>query len=66
METLRVTWRDRTWKWIGGLLSGWRITSVIGSLASSCVAEYILQKTGMLGAIQYGVMGDDLIMYTLY
>lgn len=64
MDDLKVTWGDKVWKWDGGLLSGWRITSVIGSLASCCVAEYILEELGILGAVSYGVMGDDLILYS--
>lgn len=64
MDTLEVVWNDKTWKWKGGLLSGWRITSVIGSLLSCCVAEYIIEKTKMVGALEYGVMGDDLILYS--
>lgn len=66
METLKVQWGDRTWRWQGGLLSGWRLTSVLGSLASCCVAEYILEQTGMTGAVKYGVMGDDLILYSYH
>lgn len=64
MKSLKVQWGDRTWQWSGGLLSGWRLTSVVGSLASCCVAEYILEKSNMVGAIHYGVMGDDLILYS--
>lgn len=45
MDELIVTWGKRSWKWQRGLLSGWRLTSIIGSLISYCEAEYILEKT---------------------
>ncbi|BAU58962.1 RdRp [Camponotus nipponicus virus] len=66
MRGLRLQWGEHMWDWRGGLLSGWRLTSVIGSLVSCCVAEYILEKSGKLGAVQYGVMGDDLILYSYH
>lgn len=37
---------------------------MLGSLLSCCVAEYIIEKSGLTGALQYGVMGDDLILYS--
>lgn len=66
MESLKVEWQGNIWDWKGGLLSGWRLTSVIGSLASCCVAEYILETTQSVGSVYYGVMGDDLILYSYY
>lgn len=64
MESLLVEWQGMLFPWEGGLLSGWRLTSILGSLLSCCVAEYILEETNMVGAIHYGVMGDDLILYS--
>lgn len=64
LEDLWVQWGEDRFKWEGGLLSGWRLTSLIGSLLSCCVAEYIIEKTSSLGAMEYGVMGDDLILYS--
>lgn len=64
MKTLVVEWGEHSWRWLGGLLSGWRVTSLIGSLVSMCVAEFISEHSGHLGAFSYGVMGDDLILYS--
>lgn len=43
-----------------GLLSGWRITSLVGSLISALLCEYINKVTGY--SMQYVVQGDDIIM----
>lgn len=43
-----------------GLLSGWRITSFVGSLVSALLCEYINSVTGY--GMQYVVQGDDIIM----
>lgn len=64
LEQLHVKWGEDVWAWEGGLLSGWRLTSVIGSLVSACAAEYIIEATKTAGALLYGVMGDDLILYS--
>lgn len=65
LQNLKIVWKSKhRWGWSGGLLSGWRLTSVIGSIASECASDYILSKLGKFGAINNGVMGDDLIMYS--
>lgn len=64
MEHLEVRWGKHSWTWRGGLLSGWRITSLIGSIVSHAVAEYICRKTNTIGSVRWGVMGDDLVLFS--
>lgn len=64
LESLKVEWNDHIWKWESGLLSGWRMTSLIGTLSSMCAAEFIMKRTGRLGSMEIGAMGDDLIMFS--
>lgn len=63
LERLTLAWGDRKWKWNGGLLSGWRLTSLLGSLVSATAAEYIIRQHGH-GSYAYGVMGDDIVLYS--
>ncbi|KAG8232201.1 hypothetical protein J437_LFUL010502 [Ladona fulva] len=42
LRRLRVEWGHHSWKWKGGVLSGWRLTSILGTLASLCSAWHIL------------------------
>lgn len=65
MEDLVIEWNGKRWDWEGGLLSGWRLTSIIGSLLTCCVAEYIIHSLNLVGMVEYGVMGDDLIFYSM-
>nr|UDL13943.1 MAG: RNA dependent RNA polymerase [Xiangshan toli-like virus] len=62
LNSLEVIYGDDIWKWEGGLLSGWRITSILGSLVSDCVARYIQQH--LQRDMFNGVLGDDLILYS--
>lgn len=62
LDSLHVEWDGRKWKWEGGLLSGWRLTSIIGSLASCCAAEHVKRLSGL--PLQYAVMGDDIAMFS--
>lgn len=64
LDNLHVEWGHYKWKWQGGLLSGWRFTSLIGSLVSYVAAEFIIEQAGLQGSMNYGVMGDDLILYS--
>lgn len=64
LESLSVEWGNRKWKWEAGVLSGWRFTSIIGTLATHCAAEFIKEKYGLSEAIQHGELGDDLIMWS--
>lgn len=62
MQDLKIQWNDRIWDWNGGLLSGWRITSLIGTIASWMAAQWIMEKTGTEGSLADGALGDDLIL----
>lgn len=64
LKKLQVVWNGTTWEWKGGLLSGWRLTSLIGTVASMAAAQYIIECVGGEGAFQYGAMGDDLILWS--
>lgn len=64
LKTLKVEWRGMYWPYRGGVLSGWRFTSLLGTLASVCAAEYILTKTSTHGGVSYGALGDDLILWS--
>lgn len=67
LESLRnlvVVWGDREWRWRGGLLSGWRITSILGSFFSWCAFRWLQQNEPLAAGIDCGVMGDDIIYYS--
>lgn len=63
LKKLRVHWKGKTWAWLGGILSGWRLTSLIGSMVSVAAAEFIIRESGMEGGVDYGVLGDDIVLY---
>nr|APG76023.1 hypothetical protein 2 [Hubei toti-like virus 14] len=62
LENLEVEWDNDRWKYRGGVLSGWRITSLAGTLVSLAAARYITDSLGVTGAVTVGVMGDDIVM----
>lgn len=62
LEGLVIEWSGERWRWKGGILSGWRLTSLLGTLASVCAARFICRQTGLTGAIDIGALGDDLIL----
>lgn len=64
MNNLQISWNKRIYKWEGGLLSGWRITSIIGTLLSLIAGDYICEKLDIAGGVHVAAMGDDLIMYS--
>lgn len=64
LDDLKIKWKHKVWDWLGGVLSGWRLTSLMGTAASACAFDYICESSGMLGAFEYGAMGDDLIIYS--
>lgn len=64
INSLELEWRNHTWKYEGGLLSGWRMTSLLGSLISCCAVDYIINKCNKAGCMKYGVMGDDVVIYS--
>lgn len=61
LRNLVCTWKNRSYKFEGGLLSGWRITAILGSIISARAAEYIIGKTNRKD-IEYIVQGDDIIL----
>lgn len=64
IQHLRVTWNDKDWDYNNGLLSGWRITSIFGSMYTCGLAEYVKEKTGI--PFNYITQGDDIIFFTNY
>lgn len=48
LDELMLTWQGRNWKWLGGLLSGWRLTSLLGYLVSHCDARYIIIESFLI------------------
>lgn len=63
MEGLTVVWDGAEIKHKKGLLSGWRFTSLYGSMLSQIVCELIVTSLGRRD-IQYVVQGDDIILYS--
>lgn len=64
LQKLKIEWRKKKWPWKGGILSGWRLTSVLGTLVSYCAAQYIIQSCRLSGGINIGCLGDDLVLYS--
>lgn len=60
IQHTRVRLFDTVRSYQGGVLSGWRMTSLIGSLASVCVCEYIRHT---FPGLDYLVQGDDILLY---
>lgn len=63
LEGLEVVWGTHKWKWEGGVLSGWRLTSIIGTFMSWSAHRYMIRVTSLF-EIQAGYLGDDLIYYS--
>ncbi|UHK03224.1 MAG: RNA-dependent RNA polymerase [Hangzhou zicrona caerulea totivirus 1] len=63
LSHLEVVWGNHKWKWEGGVLSGWRLTSIIGTFMSWSAHRYMVMKTGLV-QISAGYLGDDLIYYS--
>ncbi|QTT60747.1 RNA-dependent RNA polymerase [Culex inatomii totivirus] len=60
VSNMSIIFGDRTFKYENGLLSGWRMTSLLGSLLSALVCEHINHRLGI--RLEYIVQGDDIIM----
>nr|UNZ11834.1 RNA-dependent RNA polymerase [Zyryana toti-like virus] len=60
MVGLKIMFGDKEYKYENGLLSGWRITSLLGSVLSALLCEYINEKLGR--EMFYITQGDDIIM----
>ncbi|QMU95572.1 RNA-dependent RNA polymerase [Bactrocera dorsalis toti-like virus 1] len=64
IKSLRVEWNKKQWRYKGGLLSGWRITSILGSIISFAAAKFV-QKLHPHTPFEIGIMGDDLVLYSM-
>lgn len=60
LDSLMIHYDNNTTTYQGGLLSGWRVTTLIGSLKSALLCEYINDCLGK--QYQYVVQGDDIMM----
>lgn len=60
IESLVVEFDNKTLKYEGGLLSGWKWTSLIGSMKSDLLCAYINQRLNV--DMKKIVQGDDIIM----
>lgn len=61
LDDLVLSWRDKKWKYKGGLLSGWRLTSMIGTLTSLAIGRFIISDLQLYGAHAIA-MGDDIMI----
>lgn len=66
LENLWIRFGTKRWKWKGGVLSGWRLTSLITSLASLLAGYYIIIQLGMQGVADVGVLGDDIVIFSMH
>lgn len=60
LEKLDIEFNGIKYNYENGLLSGWRVTSLIGSLLSALLCEYINYVIGR--KLLYVTQGDDIIM----
>lgn len=63
LDDLKVEIMGNVFCYESGLLSGWRITSILGSIASALLCEYINEQLGM--SMMYLTQGDDIIMMSV-
>ncbi|APG76074.1 hypothetical protein 3 [Xingshan nematode virus 6] len=62
LRHLKVEMFGKLYPYKGGLLSGWRVTSLVGSLVSELICRWLRQRTGHVG-MEYIVLGDDILIY---
>lgn len=62
LDNLHISMDNKTWKYKNGVLSGWRLTSLLDTLATEVVVRAFLKTTDYRGAFMTGTMGDDLII----
>lgn len=62
IKNLKIEFLGTEYRYENGLLSGWRITSLIGSLHSAMVCEWIKKNVGR-APFSYITQGDDIILY---
>lgn len=55
-----LVYKKHRWKWEHGLLSGWRLTSLLGTTISHIAAQFIKERTGYY--FTHIVLGDDIVM----
>lgn len=56
---------DKKIKYEKGLLSGWRVTSIIGSMISALICEHVLDTTAQnVGQFSYITQGDDILFWS--
>lgn len=60
IREMNILYNGRKMRYENGLLSGWRMTSLLGSLLSALVCEFINLELGV--KFPYIVQGDDIIM----
>ncbi len=60
LDSLRVELFGKYIMYNGGVLSGWRLTSMLGTLASQCYCEY-LRELHLIE--EFIVQGDDILCY---
>lgn len=60
LDSLSIRYGNNIYPYHNGLLSGWRFTSLFGSLASAIVCDFINQEFGTNSP--YIVQGDDIVM----
>lgn len=61
LDNLTIQWGKHTWEYKGGLLSGWRLTSIIGTLTSMAIGNYVVHKGKLDGSV-IAAMGDDIMI----
>lgn len=61
IKNLKIEYNGKIYDYNNGLLSGWRLTSLIGSMHSEIVCRWIKMKSRR--QFNYLVQGDDIILY---
>ncbi|VDP55149.1 unnamed protein product [Heligmosomoides polygyrus] len=62
LRRLRVATHGRTVRYRGGVLSGWRLTSFIGTLASEIFCQRVSERSSAV--VRYLVQGDDVLLFS--
>lgn len=60
LDQARLVYHTHEWKWEHGLLSGWRMTSLLGTIVSHLAARWIKERTKYV--FSHVVLGDDIIL----
>lgn len=62
MNDLVVDYMGKEYKYERGILSGWKFTSLFGTMITNMVCEYIRETLGL--TMEYMTQGDDIIIMT--